>query len=207
MYSEIRIGLVLLLAIFVVGGCQDSVEDTFNADDFMPTAKRDYNFDERTVNEFQLDKTLSLKGFDTIVKLMVWDNAWREIRKKNYLHRFGSNQELTIEMITESDTGFWYITTYSDSLMTQNALFNWLDCFGDECESIRIEEAKKMKVRAGQVWYLDTMIVYYETKGKNLHTAVRDSLSSFFDSSLRMHFQWDKNKKIVWDLREHQSEE
>ncbi|HZH85811.1 MAG TPA: hypothetical protein VFD77_00745 [Brumimicrobium sp.] len=50
--------------------------------------------------------------------------------------------------------------TFKDSLKTVNAFYNWLDCFGHKCKSIRIDEEKNGSKEAFVVWISNTKITY-----------------------------------------------
>lgn len=44
-----------------------------------------------------------------------------------------------------NDSTAYYHWNYSDSLSTKNAFYNWLDCFGENCNSIKLNEKKQFQ--------------------------------------------------------------
>jgi hypothetical protein len=52
------------------------------------------------------------------------------------------------------------IWTYNDSLEMKNALFNWLDCFGRRCNSIRLYEEKKLSNESFLIYTTDRKMIY-----------------------------------------------
>ena len=56
--------------------------------------------------------------------------------------------------------------SFSDSLRVTNALFNWADCFGANCKSIRIGEEKNLQRNAFQILVSDTTLYYIESPTK-----------------------------------------
>ena len=52
---------------------------------------------------------------------------------------------------------------FADSLRVSNALFNWSDCFGAKCTSIRIGEEKNLQRNAFQILANDTVLIYLES--------------------------------------------
>src|SRR5690606_18963426 len=111
-----------------------------------------------------------------------------EVKKNIYLHRFGVKNEITLEMISDLDTSYWYLASYKDTTFSQNAFYNWLDCFGENCTSLKIDDEIVFRKSHGQVWWTDTLIIYYESKGKNISKKQRESISNYFKENLRIHF-------------------
>jgi hypothetical protein len=50
--------------------------------------------------------------------------------------------------------------SYKDSVYTKNALYNWLDCFGTKCKSVRLGEAVSMQRKGMLLFMSDTSITY-----------------------------------------------
>jgi hypothetical protein len=50
--------------------------------------------------------------------------------------------------------------SYKDSIYTKNALYNWLDCFGSKCKSVRLGEAVSMQRKGMLLFMSDTSITY-----------------------------------------------
>ena len=61
-------------------------------------------------------------------------------------------------MVTPRANLFYY--TFSDTLKTQNAFYNWLDCFGSDCAMVKLEEdVEAIKMPPACVLIYDTLII------------------------------------------------
>lgn len=207
MYRSFTKYLVITLLVCLFS-CENSEKvDEFDSEKFIPQSKRDYDFDESEATLSVKSGELSIESFREVVELITGGEEWTEVKKSIYLHRFGANHEVTLETIKDSDTSYWYLTSYKDTTFSQNAFYNWLDCFGENCTSLKIEDEKVFRKSSGQVWWTDTLIIYYESKGENISKKQRESISTYFEEDLRIHFYWNKNQKFKWFIPEDQSEE
>lgn len=207
MYKHVAKYLILTVSFALLIGCENKDEvDEFDSERFIPESKRDYNFDDEKDSTSLLSGELSVESFREVVELVTEGSEWREVEKSVYLYRFGANHTISLETISDMDTSYWYITSYTDSIFSQNALYNWLDCFGENCTSVKIKDELIFKKTSGQVWWTDTLIIYYESKGKNISGKHRESISTFFEDNLRIHFYWNKNQKFKWVISESQRE-
>lgn len=82
---------------------------------------------------------------------------------RNYrmiLDRFSPVVVKNITLIGEKDSVLLGVWNYADSIKTANAFYNWLDCFGNDCRSIRLLEKAKFQKHHMLTMANDTMIVY-----------------------------------------------
>jgi hypothetical protein len=61
---------------------------------------------------------------------------------------------------TGIDSTIWYHLTFKDSIKTNNALYNWLDCFDKNCKSIKLYEHKKLQKDNFLLFVTDTSLTY-----------------------------------------------
>jgi len=206
MYRSLTKCLVIALFTGLISCENKDKVDEFDSEKFIPQSKRDYDFNDIEDTLSMKSGELSIESFREVVELITDGAEWREVKKSIYLHRFGANHEITIETVTDADTSYWFLTSYRDTLFTQNAFYNWLDCFGENCTSLKIKDELIFKKSSGQVWWTDTLIVYYESRGENISKKQRESISAYFEESLKIHFYWNKNQKLKWFIPEPQSD-
>lgn len=95
-----------------------------------------------------------------------------------------------------------YYYTFSDTLKTNNAFYNWLDCFGDECDELSIGtdmDAIKMPPMFTVVY--DTTIVVLEymcEHEKNDWNSFQDSLISRFGKNYKYMIDVDCGGPLKW---------
>ncbi len=207
MYRSFTKHLIIALLAGLVSCENNDKVDELDSEKFIPQSKRDYDFDESEDTLSVKSGELSIESFREVVEFITDGAEWREVKKSIYLHRFGANQEITLETVTNTDTSYWYLTSYKDTIFSQNAFYNWLDCFGENCTSLKIEDEIVFRKSSGQVWWTDTLIIYYESKGENISKKQRESISTYFEENLRIHFYWSKNQKFKWIIPENHSEE
>ena len=64
-------------------------------------------------------------------------------------------------MVTPRAEFFYY--TFNDSIKTKNAFYNWLDCFGVECDMIKLnEDIEHIKTPPQFALVYDTVIIAIE---------------------------------------------
>ncbi|MFA7272786.1 MAG: hypothetical protein WC044_02905 [Crocinitomicaceae bacterium] len=69
---------------------------------------------------------------------------------------------------------------YKDSLQTKNAFFNWLDCFGKSCASLRLFEEKKLSKESFLFFILERRMIYVSTSAKMDAKKMIESLAVTF---------------------------
>ncbi len=76
---------------------------------------------------------------DTILELILPFNekgfefiSAKEISRNLLPDRFGPINKSEIELVSNADTINYLCWTYSDSIKTMNAFYNWIDNFGEE---------------------------------------------------------------------------
>jgi hypothetical protein len=95
-----------------------------------------------------------------------------------------------------------YYYSFADSVKTQNAFYNWLDCFGDNCESIQLEKNLD-EIQSGAAFALvyDTTIVAAEYNCDDKvfsKKSFQDSLLSKFGKSYKYRLEVTCSGKLEW---------
>jgi hypothetical protein len=201
MYRNIKTFIVFLITSSILVGCNDQEEiKEVSMEDFVPKAKRDYSFEQDSLAHETVKKSLSDESFRVLVSAIV-DGDWYEVERGFYLDRFGAKSSVKID--NSESYGVWYIYQFSDSLKTQNALYNWLDCFTNTCMSIQLEEPAVVRENFGQVWGNDTLLLVCLNDSLGIPTPKRLTITSYLEDDLNIHFYWKKNQKIQWETEFH----
>lgn len=93
---------------------------------------------------------------------------------------------------------------YKDSLQTKNAFFNWLDCYGKGCASLRLFEEKKLSKASFLFFILDRRMIYVSTSTKMDAKKMIESLAVTFpkDRILYVVSQTAGRKTEWWSMIE-----
>ena len=152
----------LVLGLFLVGCTPETGQDIKDLSDILPSAQRDY--DQKDSVEEKREDTLEVyqNRFAVIGRLdsissydddLFPDRVGPEGMEK-YILNFTGDQTIFVK---------W---RFSDSLRVTNALFNWLDCFGQDCKSIRVAEESNLQRKAFHVLANDSVLIYLESENK-----------------------------------------
>jgi hypothetical protein len=159
MNQKIRIVLTLTLGLFIVA-CTSEKENIKDMNDIIPTSERDYD-QKDTLNGTDAD---SLKRYQVRFEALGKQLDSISIYDEDlFPERVGPETTEKIRLVFGDDEVIFAKWTFSDSLRVTNALFNWADCFGPKCNSIRIGEEKNLQRNAFQILANDSVLVYIES--------------------------------------------
>jgi hypothetical protein len=135
------LGFILLLVSF--HSCNgNKEEDTIKLEDIRPKAEnKEDKASETTIDStIMIIKTYKSDSFDLKVSRLEFMKA------TTFLSRFPNKENGLRNLIGEDTTKVfnheYYI--YKDSTQMKNAFFNWLDCNGTECISIKLYDECKI---------------------------------------------------------------
>lgn len=181
----------VLLALFA---CSSNEEiELVDSESILPKAEREYIYDEDTT-KVEVD---SLSKLEKVI-LNKFPNAEFEFSndftRRKSLHmpdRLGYQEKNDILFKVESVSYQFMKWTFSDSLKTINAFYNWLDCFGENCKSIRVAEKVNGSKEAFIIWVSNGSINYLVS-----------------DHNLKRK-EWEKllfdDKNMEWNFKMHQA--
>ena len=103
-------------------------------------------------------------------------------------------------MVTPKASLFYY--TFKDTTATKNAFYNWLDCFGSDCDVIKLgEDVDAIKTPPMYTLVYDTTIVIVEylcEHEKNDWGTFQDSLLNKFGKDYRYAINIDCGGPLKW---------
>ncbi len=176
-----KISWVLFLVLILIS-CTQKEEKVLDMQDIAPQAEGDY------------DQKETLKKADTLSRY--WDEKLGDslnihldsivaYTENSFIDRFLPVKSSKLVLYINGQSVEYFNWEFKDSIQTNNALFNWLDCFGEKCKSHRIgEDANFQKngfllfVSGNQLIYIssdeslayDTWIKYVVKKHKLIST-------------------------------------
>ena len=137
--------------------CSSKVDERIiNAKEVVPSSNYEAKISDTlkpTFQDFGFSKdTAALYGleYDTIY---LNDESF-------FPERFNPKSSIKLVLKTGKDSTLWYHWAFKDSTKTNNALYNWLDCFDKSCKSIKLYENKKMQKDNFFLFVTDTSLTY-----------------------------------------------
>ncbi len=143
--------------IIITTSCSSNNEEQIiNAEEVIPSSDYkpavmdtmlvpilDYGFNKDTAALYKLD-------YDSIY---LNENTF-------FPERFNPKNSKKLILKNGNDSTLWYHWSYKDSLKTNNALYNWLDCFDINCKSIKLYEKKNLQKDNFMLLISDTSLTY-----------------------------------------------
>lgn len=159
MFKKVLIPICAML-LFSCSG--ENKEKVLDMSDLTPQAK------EETSKSLKVKDTAHF----SLINLILADSCgipiqqFRELKEPMFPDRFMPKSKFKLNLETEHKNLFMGQWNYPDSIKTMNAFFNWLDCFGPECKSIKLGEEENMQ-KEGLLFFInDTSITYFSSNSK-----------------------------------------
>lgn len=192
-----RIVFLFLFAFAAIISCEQSgQDDIIDMSEVTPQAK------ERSSkhHEVKLPDTLN-RFIDTLLlnELKLEVRGIEEIDNDLLPQRLSPKSSFAFKMRYKTDSLTYFHWSFKDSVYTKNALYNWLDCFGLKCKSIRIGENVNMQRKGLLIIVSDTSITYL-TASQPLK---KEDWVSYFEKRIerkdwRMLIEQKNNGKAKW---------
>jgi lambda repressor-like predicted transcriptional regulator len=149
-------GLTVLLF-----ACEDQGSDkVINMQDVTPQRQQR----SRTVEDSKLPDTLARDLDTSLLKAQkIRVSSIAAFDEEIFPDRFAPKRKVAYKMAYKSDSLVLVHWSYRDSVFTKNALYNWLDCFGKHCKSIRVGEQTNFQTEGCMIWVSDTSITYIKS--------------------------------------------
>lgn len=152
MKSFALVGLAILIL-----GCHQSESEVISIEEVLPKANEldTALLKQDSVTKFpSIYRDLSTESQGIILTLGLDTASIEPITNRLFVDRFASEKvEKWQGVDTSGNLIKGAIWTYADSTQARNAFFNWLDCFGPRCLSLKLNESKHL-VDASFLWVL-----------------------------------------------------
>jgi len=179
----------LIAPLFIILSCtQEKNTETIEASDIIPEAKGNYNYTDSSESmDNELDRL-------SIALIREYGDHFQDKKTKS----FGSSWTFIPDRV-KTDSSFnkvfeldssetqlksWY---FSDSLRTINALYNWLDCFGSNCQAVSIADSVNVSAESFILLQSNTQIHFVRSE-KNLNFK---NWEKFFDKTMNNNNSWN----------------
>lgn len=162
--AKFHFSLLLLLGLLFIGNAcseKDNYE-IVDSTDILPQAEGDYNYDEEQQSTGEIVYSEIQNQLLKLLPGITFKEENNLIENQTPLlpNRLGYKEKQEVYFNLDS-TDFYLIDwTFSDSSKTVNAFYNWLDCFGPNCRSIKVNEQKNLEKNAFAVWVTQESITF-----------------------------------------------
>lgn len=142
-YKLIFIHFLLLLFI----QCKEEENtEIIKVDELLPSSEGNYEYNEvdsipdEESNDIFLDSLNAVFNEDIIeLKELSHQDKWRYPPD-----RLSSDTSITRLLLVGKNEFVYKSWKYKDSLLSINAFYNWLDCFGPSCKSVALQDSVKV---------------------------------------------------------------
>lgn len=195
--SVLKITFSLLILGLTACSSKEREVETIEFEDFLPKSERDYNYEEVEEEE---EEQQELHPIASIIKEMMGFELVQPEKGRHFPNRFSYKSHEDFLFVSATDTfhySHWY---YEDSLRTTSALFNWMDCFGKSCQSLRFDEDLTVKSPAYfSLWATDTALVFiHSDKRFNINQWKNAMEKVYFPEELPNYHFYQLRRNIVW---------
>ncbi len=152
------------LAFCFLFSCSSKEENVANFDDLAPVSTN--NGTKNVVSDSLTNEKPTTHFALNLLDSLDKKAQWMKLDSLLYLDRFGAKNTDKFIIKTLKDSISLLQFSFSDSTRTKNAFYNWLDCFGTSCASVRVGGKLKIPKRNTWIFVLSKQIVVLES---NLH--------------------------------------
>mgnify|MGYP000532189129 CR=1 FL=1 len=197
-----NIALFLSVSLLVVS-CRPEEDEVLDFSEIVQESENYKEGNEVVSDSASIDST-------TIPKLMFL-NGGIEASELSFFEdrlfpdRFGPESTEKYKLTLGTDTVWYYKWRYKDSIKVMNALYNWIDCFGENCKSIYLKESKNMQRMPMKIMVSDTTLIYIQAKESvdfKMWDAFHDSLGYKKDWNLII--EQRKSSRARWYVYENE---
>ncbi len=126
-------------------------EETVDLSDITTSSER-YKEGEIESEKDKMKKVFFTDTLDNRFKgildsLNINDSVVRKLDVVSFPDRFGAKNVTKFYWKEKTDSINFIDWEFTDSLKTENAFYNWIDCFGENCRSIKIGDKVKIQKR------------------------------------------------------------
>lgn len=128
--------------------------------DIMPQAKKDA-YTPKSDSTHSIDYGFDVKIADKIgIQVMEIDS----IDEPMFPDRFIPRRTNKLALQLKEDLIVYCQWSFKDSIHTKNALYNWIDCFGPKCKSIKLGQKANFQKDNFVMFVNDTSITYISSR-------------------------------------------
>jgi len=204
--------IIPLFVLLILISCTPEQQDveTVSMDDLMgETTTTIFNENDTltTQPEVQIDFAKSIAD---LIQNLAPNYAASELNKPHAFDRYGFTTKAKAKILLKSDqknksesNTELFVYTFSDSTKLNNAFYNLLDCFGDNCSEIKVrEDLELIKTTPSTTLVYDTVYVYInheQNYTKKDWNNLLKNITNKYGSSYRYKIDITKKGKLSWN--------
>jgi hypothetical protein len=149
-----------VLVLLVLASCGSKEADTVDFDELSPNSK------PRKHSELSVDSVSNEKPKESVYLSLIDslrpEDTWQKWDTILFPDRFGASKTEKWIVKGDNDSLVLLYFKFRDSLLTKNAFYNWIDCFGPKCKSYTVGGNIKIKGKYSYFFVGDSYIYYLE---------------------------------------------
>lgn len=191
--------VIVLLILSLFSSCGGEKEEVLDITDVIPGSENYKDEVKIDTAAFIADTLSKYLDVNLVPELKLIDSKFSPITSTMLPERFAAKSFFKIAIQTSNDSITICQWKYKDSIKTMNAFYNWLDCFGKNCKSLRYREAGKFQKEAMLIFVNDTSITYLSSN----RMISPDLWIKYFEKNNKI-LEWDnivlqqRGMKSVW---------
>jgi hypothetical protein len=202
MRKSIFIYIILACSQLAFFSCREKQQKVIvDYEALRPKPERQYEIDPDTVTIPALEPKDVSAAFKSLFEKIYQKDLFIPSDKEIYPYRFGAKEYLAVTQkdINDNKMGTWFFLLYKDSVMTDNAYLNWMDCFGKECQNLGLGSGDNIAENTGQIWTNDTLIIaYIANQGGTYFPKENTYIDKEFKDNLRFGLKWSRGQSGSW---------
>lgn len=118
---------------------------------------------------------------------------------RHFMDRFNAKSFIKNKLYVENDSIIHYRWSFKDSTTAKNALYNWLDCFGNKCNPIKMYESFKSEKQHSLI-FINQKSISYISSNHNLSKDLWMNFekSVFSKDSMQLLIVQHPGKNALW---------
>lgn len=160
-----------LFLSFILFSCSNNKkEETVDLSEITSSSERykegKSEVKKKKEKELNFIDTLDVRFKGILDSLKINDSVVRKLDIVLFPDRFGAKSITKFYWKEKKDSINLLDWEFSDSLKTENAFYNWIDCFGENCKSIKIGDKIKIQKRGLLILVNDRHLLVVDATSK-----------------------------------------
>lgn len=199
--DQIPFKFILLILVLTSLSCETDASKTESVDieEFLPKSKKEYNYEEDTIQQVTENPPDSLELLiESLIPNAEFRSASEQNNNKHFPDRLDYTQRFYHELSIDSILYELVVWEFEDSIHTINAFYNWIDCFGKKCKSIRIGDSQWIYDGSFQLLVDDTKLIYVASKEKMDRKLWEGFFEPISKETWNYHMYQPLKRKVKW---------
>lgn len=151
---KLKISFIILTFTLIFGACSsDKKEDveTISLEELIGDSEESALVENEDTLNAEVVDSLKLTDLSLLINELSSTYDTLELTDGHPMDRYGYNSSTKVKFVSQTDVPYgksnmvtpkaeFYIYNFSDSIKLNNAFYNWLDCFGSDCDEVKLNE-------------------------------------------------------------------